>query len=64
MMSPKTKLLIISVFVAVMLTLLTYLLNIQIGVGHIKALFVLTIAIRIYALLARISGKTERNHTC
>jgi len=58
--SPATKLLIFAIFIAVIITLLLHLLDIPFGFGYSRAVFVIAVAIVLYAWLTKIADKLRR----
>ncbi len=56
-MSPKTKLLILALFIAVVLTFLFDLAEIPFGWGLARGTFVVVVAVLLYVLLERIASK-------
>jgi len=58
--SPTTKFLVFAIFVAVVLTLVLNLMDIPFGWGYSRAVFVIMVAILLYALLSKIADKLRR----
>lgn len=60
LLPPKTKLLLLSILVAVVFTLLLYSFNIHVRIGYyIYALFMILVSILLYALLAKFVSKAK-----
>jgi hypothetical protein len=55
--SPTTKFLVFAIFVAVVLSLFLNLMGIPFGWGYSRALFVIMVAIVLYALLTKVADK-------
>ncbi|MGD8505559.1 MAG: hypothetical protein PVF15_02720 [Candidatus Bathyarchaeota archaeon] len=60
-MSPRTKLLVLALFIALLLNVLLYLTGIQLGLGRIS--FVMIATVLLYALLTRIAEKIQKKWT-
>ena len=62
-LSPKVRLILFSVIVAIILTLIMEFFNEELFFGgyYTRSLFAIIIALAIYAVLQRISKKTSRN---
>jgi hypothetical protein len=58
--SPTTKLLVFAIFIAAIITLLLHLLDIPFGWGYSRGVFVIVIAIFLYALLTKIADKLRQ----
>ncbi len=58
--SPKTKFLILAVFIAIVINLLVALMHVPRGVGYSRAAFVIVVSVIFYALLTKISSKLNR----
>jgi len=60
--SPTTKFLVFAIFIGVVITLLLNLMDIPLGWGYSRAVFVILIAVALYALLTKISDKLRRRN--
>jgi len=58
--SPTTKFLVFAIFIAVVITLLLNLMGIPFGWGYSRAVFVIMVAILLYALMTKIADKLRR----
>jgi len=58
--SPTTKLLVFAIFIAAVITLLLHLLGIPFGWGYSRGVFVIVIAIFLYALLTKNADKLRQ----
>ena len=60
-MSPRTKMLALALFIAILLNFLLYLTDTQLNFGFGRFSFVMIVTVLLYALLTRITEKTEKS---
>jgi len=60
-MSPRTKLFILALFIVFLLNFLLHLMDIQFGIGLGRFSFVIITTVLLYALLTRIAEKWRQN---